>query len=104
MCPRYLQVVLQVAIRLPIVARRNGRRLRAIPSSAAFRREILNEPVGNSPQSAAILEIFGAGHPLGAVAVYENVPLPASALALETTSCMAIARLDFFRLLEERPL
>jgi CRP/FNR family transcriptional regulator len=50
-----------------------------------------------------ILEIFGAGDPLGAVAVYENVPLPASALALEPVSCLAIARADFFRLLEQHP-
>jgi CRP/FNR family transcriptional regulator len=50
-----------------------------------------------------ILEIFGAGDPLGAVAVYENSPLPASALALEATDCLAIARQDFFRLLEEHP-
>ena len=32
-----------------------------------------------------ILEIFGAGDPLGAVAVYESRDLPASAVALEDT-------------------
>jgi CRP-like cAMP-binding protein len=51
-----------------------------------------------------ILEVFGAGDPLGAVAVYENAPLPASALALETTRCLAIARQDFFQLLELHPV
>jgi CRP/FNR family transcriptional regulator len=50
-----------------------------------------------------ILEIFGAGDPLGAVAVYESAALPASALALEDTQCLAIARQDFFRLLEQHP-
>ena len=50
-----------------------------------------------------ILEIFGAGDPLGAVAVYESKDLPASALALEETTCLAIARADFFRLLEAHP-
>lgn len=50
-----------------------------------------------------ILEIFGAGDPLGAVAVYENAPLPASAVALEPTECLSIARRDFFQLLEQHP-
>jgi CRP-like cAMP-binding protein len=50
-----------------------------------------------------ILEIFGAGDPLGAVAVYESRDLPASAVALEDTECLAINRADFFRLLEEHP-
>lgn len=50
-----------------------------------------------------ILEIFGPGDPLGAVAVYEEVPFPASAVALEPTECLAIARRDFFALLEAHP-
>jgi CRP-like cAMP-binding protein len=50
-----------------------------------------------------ILEIFGAGDPLGAVAVYESTHLPASALALEATECLAISRRDFFHLLEQHP-
>ena len=50
-----------------------------------------------------ILEIFGAGDPLGAVPVYESSNLPASALALEATTCVAIARRDFFDLLEQHP-
>lgn len=50
-----------------------------------------------------ILEIFGPGDPLGAVAVYESTRLPASAIALEDTECLAIARQDFFRLLEQHP-
>jgi CRP-like cAMP-binding protein len=50
-----------------------------------------------------ILEIFGSGDPLGAVAVYEGAALPASAVALEPTDCLAIAQRDFFTLLEQHP-
>jgi CRP-like cAMP-binding protein len=50
-----------------------------------------------------ILEIFGAGDPLGAVAVYEGLPFPASAMALEPTTCVLIPRRAFFGLLEHHP-
>jgi CRP/FNR family transcriptional regulator len=50
-----------------------------------------------------ILEIFGVGDPLGAVAVYEGWPFPASAVALEDTTCLTIERDAFFRLLEQHP-
>lgn len=50
-----------------------------------------------------ILGIFGAGDPLGAVAVYEDRPYPASALALEDTLCLLTRREDFFALLERHP-
>lgn len=50
-----------------------------------------------------ILEIFGVGDPLGAVAVYEGWPFPASALALEDTTCVTIERTPFFALLEHHP-
>ncbi len=50
-----------------------------------------------------ILEIFGAGDPVGAVAVYEGRPYPASAVALEDTTCIVIHHEAFFTLLEERP-
>ncbi|MDE3155411.1 MAG: Crp/Fnr family transcriptional regulator [Acidobacteriota bacterium] len=50
-----------------------------------------------------ILEIFGPGDPLGAVAAYEGRPFPASAAALEDTVCVVIPRQAFFALLEERP-
>ena len=51
-----------------------------------------------------ILEIFGAGDPLGAVAVYESARFPASALALEPTTCLRIEQKDFFSLLETHPI
>jgi CRP-like cAMP-binding protein len=50
-----------------------------------------------------ILEIFGPGDPVGAVAVYESRPYPASAVALERTACLLIPRQAFFSLLETRP-
>ena len=50
-----------------------------------------------------ILEIFGAGDPLGAIAAYDGRPFPASAVALENTTCVVIPRPVFFRLLEEHP-
>lgn len=50
-----------------------------------------------------ILEIFGAGDPLGAVAAYDGRPFPASAVALEETVCIVIPRAAFFRMLEEHP-
>ncbi len=50
-----------------------------------------------------ILEIFGPGDPLGAVAVYEGRAFPASAVALEETACLLIPRAAFFSLLEEHP-
>ncbi len=50
-----------------------------------------------------ILEIFGAGDPLGAVAVYEQRPYPASAMALEETTCVLVPRDAFFALLEQHP-
>ena len=53
--------------------------------------------------SDLILEIFGPGGPLGAVAVYESRPYPASAEALEATTCVHIPRPEFFALLEQHP-
>jgi CRP/FNR family transcriptional regulator len=50
-----------------------------------------------------ILEIFGAGDPLGALAVYEDRPYPATAVALEETLCLLIRKRDFYALLEAHP-
>lgn len=50
-----------------------------------------------------ILEVFGRGDPLGAVAAYADKPFPASAVALEDTVCVVIPRPAFFRLLEAHP-
>jgi CRP-like cAMP-binding protein len=50
-----------------------------------------------------ILEVFGPGDPLGAVAAYMDRPFPASAAAIEDTVCVIIPRAAFFRLLETQP-
>ena len=50
-----------------------------------------------------ILEIFSVGDPLGAVAVYEGWPFPASAVAIEDTTCITIQRSAYFGLLESSP-
>jgi CRP/FNR family transcriptional regulator len=50
-----------------------------------------------------ILEVFGPGDPLGALATYMERPFPASASALEDTTCILIPRPAFFRLLEQHP-
>ena len=50
-----------------------------------------------------ILEIFGPGDPVGAVVAYEDRPYPATAIALEPTSCLLVRRAPFFALLESHP-
>jgi CRP/FNR family transcriptional regulator, nitrogen oxide reductase regulator len=50
-----------------------------------------------------IIEVFGQGDPLGAIATYDGRPFPASAAALEDTACVVIARAAFFTLLEQHP-
>lgn len=50
-----------------------------------------------------ILEMFGPGSPLGAVAAYEMQPYPASAAPVEPTTCLLIPREAFFELLERHP-
>ena len=50
-----------------------------------------------------ILEIFGPGDPVGAVAAYEARAYPASAVALEPVTCLLVPRQAFFALLETHP-
>lgn len=50
-----------------------------------------------------ILEMFGAGGLLGAVAAYEQRPYPAAAEAMETTRCLVTPTDAMFALLEQRP-
>ncbi len=50
-----------------------------------------------------ILEIFGAGDPVGAVVAYQGRPYPATGVALERTTCLLVRRAPFFSLLEQHP-
>lgn len=50
-----------------------------------------------------ILEIFGPGDPIGAIAAYEDRPYPATAVAIERTSCLLVRRAPFFGLLQRHP-
>jgi len=50
-----------------------------------------------------ILEILGPGEPVGAVAVFERRPFPASAVTLEASGILSIPEREFFALLEKRP-
>jgi CRP/FNR family transcriptional regulator len=56
-----------------------------------------------APGKEVILEIFGRGAPVGAVAAYESRPYPASAIALEDTTCILVRRAEFFELLARHP-
>lgn len=50
-----------------------------------------------------ILELFGEGEPVGAIAVYNYMPYPASAICLEPVTLLAIPRRDYFELLDRSP-
>src|SRR5436190_217949 len=50
-----------------------------------------------------IIEILGDGEPVGAVAVFERRPFPATAIALEPSSILSIPEREFFVLIETRP-
>jgi len=50
-----------------------------------------------------ILEIFGEGEPVGAIAVYNYIPYPASAVCLEPVTLMILPRRDYFELLDRHP-
>jgi len=56
-----------------------------------------------APDRDLILEILGPGEPVGAVAVYERRPFPASAVALEPSGTISIPEREFFQLVERRP-
>jgi CRP-like cAMP-binding protein len=50
-----------------------------------------------------LLEIFGPGDPIGAIAAYEERPFPATAVALEATSLISLPRQEFFGVLAANP-
>ncbi|MEX0880336.1 MAG: Crp/Fnr family transcriptional regulator [Thermoanaerobaculia bacterium] len=56
-----------------------------------------------TPERDLILEILGPGEPVGAVAVFERRPFPASAIALDPCGVVSIPEREFFGLIEKRP-
>ena len=56
-----------------------------------------------TPERDLILEILGPGEPVGAVAVFEERPFPASAFALEPCGTVSIPSREFFHLVEKKP-
>lgn len=50
-----------------------------------------------------ILELFGEGEPVGAIAVYNYMPYPASAVCLEPVTLLLVPRRDYFELLDRHP-
>ena len=56
--------------------------------------------VRNNAGRDVILEIFQRGEAVGAVAVYNRIPYPASAVVMEPTTLLCIPSADWFDLLE----
>ena len=56
-----------------------------------------------APDRDLILEILGPGEPVGAVAVFEQRPYPATAVALEPSGTISIPEREFFHLVERKP-
>ncbi len=50
-----------------------------------------------------ILELFGPGEPVGAIAVYNYMPYPASAVCMEPVTLLAVPRREYFELLDRHP-
>jgi CRP/FNR family cyclic AMP-dependent transcriptional regulator len=50
-----------------------------------------------------IIELLGAGDPVGAVAAYEERAFPATAVALEATTLLSVRRQEFFNVIEANP-
>jgi CRP/FNR family transcriptional regulator len=59
--------------------------------------------VGHADGGDVILELFGPGEPVGAIAVYNYIPYPASAVCMEPVSLLSLPRRDYFELLDRHP-
>lgn len=55
------------------------------------------------PDRDLIIEVLGPGEPLGAVAVFERKPFPATAVALEPSSVLSVPERRFFAVIESNP-
>ena len=59
--------------------------------------------VRHAEAADVILEMFGPGDAVGAVAVYNEIPYPATAIAMEPCTLIKLPRRDWFELLERDP-
>ncbi len=59
--------------------------------------------VRHAEAADVILEMFGPGEIVGVVALYNQIPYPATAIAMEPTELMRLPRRDWFDLLERDP-
>jgi CRP/FNR family transcriptional regulator, nitrogen oxide reductase regulator len=59
--------------------------------------------VKEGESSDMIIEIFGEGEPVGAIAVYNYMPYPAGAIAMEPVTLLAVPRRDYFELIDRHP-
>lgn len=59
--------------------------------------------VRHAEQGDVILELFGEGEPVGAIAVYNYMPYPASAVCMEPTTLLMLPRREYFELLDRHP-
>jgi CRP-like cAMP-binding protein len=55
------------------------------------------------PDRDVILGLFGAGEPIGAVALFEGKRFPASAVALEPSTVLRVPERDFFATIDAHP-
>jgi CRP-like cAMP-binding protein len=55
------------------------------------------------PERDVILGLFGAGEPIGAVALFEGKKFPASAVALEASTILRILEREFFATIDAHP-
>ena len=58
---------------------------------------------GTPDGGSMILEIFGAGEPVGALVIYNYMPYPADAVCMEPLTLFKIHRRDFFDMLDHNP-
>jgi CRP-like cAMP-binding protein len=56
-----------------------------------------------APERDVILGLFGAGEPIGAVALFEGKRFPASAVALEPSTILRVPEREFFATIDSHP-
>lgn len=79
---------------------REGDPAEALTLIVRGRVKVIRETAG---AGEVILEIFGEGEPVGAIAVYNYMPYPAGAVCLEPAALLSLPRRDYFELLDRHP-